>query len=117
MAITISIDNDRVATGTQSLIEDESSGVQTPSTTDTGNEINVTLNLGLLGGFVQPFNDYLNGLSLSAAQKQFAADHDGASSSSTFVQVTASNNETITNLIFSDSTGNALDGDQVAGMT
>ena len=115
MAITITIDNDPTISGPQTLIEDESSGTQTPSTTDSGNDIDVTLSAGLLGGFATAFNNYLNGLGLSTAQKSFAATNDGASSSSSFVTVTTSAGETISNLMFSDSSGAALDGDVVAG--
>ncbi|HEU4695863.1 MAG TPA: DUF5801 repeats-in-toxin domain-containing protein [Sphingomicrobium sp.] len=116
MAITITIDNDPTISGPQTLIEDESSGTQTPSTTDSGNDIDVTLSAGLLGGFATAFNNYLNGLGLSTAQKSFAATNDGASSSSSFVTVTTSAGETISNLMFSESSGAALDGDVVAGM-
>src|SRR4051812_23310166 len=100
MAITITIDNDRIAAGTQNLIEDESLGVQTPAGTttppsaDTGNEIDVTLSNpvgGSLGGFVTAFNSFLNnsgagaintlfGRTLADAQRVFAAANDGASS-------------------------------------
>jgi hypothetical protein len=118
MSITISIDNDRsvAATGIQSLIEDETLGVQTPGTADTGNELDVTLSAGVLGGFLTAFNTYLNGLSLSTAQKEFARDHDGASSASDLVLVTTTAGEIVSDLFFSDAAGNALDGDAVAGM-
>ena len=120
MSISITIDNDRITAGIQSLIEDETAGVQTPATVaDTGNEIDVTLSNpvgGNLGGFQAAFNTYLNGLVLSDAQKLFAAANDGASSSADFVKVTASNGETVSDLFFSDSAGAALDGDAVAGM-
>jgi hypothetical protein len=130
MSISITIDNDRVAAGIQNLIEDESSGVQTPVTTDTGNEIDVTLTNpvgGSLGGFVTSFNNFLNNSganaintlfsrTLSDAQRVFAAANDGASSSADFVKVTASNGETVSDLFFSDSNGAALDGDAATGV-
>src|SRR3982750_1598580 len=103
MAISITIDNDRITAGIQSLLDDESAGVQvTGTTTDDGNELDVTLTAGALGGFLTPFNTYLNGLGLSTPQKEFARDHDGASSSSTLVQVSVTNGETVSDLFFSD---------------
>jgi hypothetical protein len=114
MAITITIDNDRTTTGIQALIADETAGVQpTDPPTDDGNEINVTLAAGFLGGFQPAFNNLLNALPLSTTQKEFARDHDGASSSSEFVKVTVSANETINDLFFSDPTGQPLNGDRV----
>jgi hypothetical protein len=95
MSIIISIDNDSATSGIQPLIEDESPGVQTPLTADTGNDIAVTLTNpvgGALGGFVTAFNTaldgtLLDGFVLTDAQKVFAATNDGASSSSSFVTV------------------------------
>ena len=122
MAITITVDNDRSAgaTGIQPLIADETTGVQLPSGGgDDGNEVDVTLTAGALGGFATPFNTFLNSapLALTLAQKQYAADHDGASSSSQFVLVTTTAGETISDLFFANSTGGLLAGVQVAGMT
>jgi hypothetical protein len=122
MAITISIDNDRSTTlVSDPLIFDETPGVQTPSTTDDGNEVDITLSGGSVTGFATAFNDFQNGsifgaFTLSAGQKAYAVSVDGASSSSDFVTVTNSNDEVISDLFFSDSSGNALDGDQVIGM-
>jgi hypothetical protein len=121
MAITISIDNDRSTLASDPLIFDETPGVQTPSTADDGNEIDVTLPSGQVSGFATAFNDFQNGsifgaFTLSAAQKAFAEKVDAASSASDFVTVTNSNDEVISDLFFSDAAGNALDGDQVAGM-
>ncbi len=124
MSISISIDNDRLAAGIQSLLDDESAGVQTLISTDDGNEADVTLTNpvgGSLGGFQTAFNAFLNGtmftsFTLSDAQKIFAGTNDGASSSADFVKVTASAGEAVSDLFFSNSAGNALDGDQVAGM-
>ena len=124
MAITISIDNDRLTGGVQKLHHDESDGVQTPATTDDGDELDILLSAlvgGNLSGFLGSFNTFLNGtllngFVLSDLQKQFAANKNGASSSSDFVNVTTSAGETISDLFFSDSTGGALAGDQVAGM-
>ena len=122
MAITISIDNDRlVAANDQPLIGDESPSVQTPSSTDPGNEVDVTLSGGVMAGLQTPFNNFLNagtifgfaGLALTNAQKTFAATNDGASSSADFVKVTTTAGEIISDLKFSDSSGAALDGDQV----
>src|SRR4051794_26406234 len=109
MSINISIDNDRGTVAIDTLVEDESLGVQTPATTDTGNEIDVTLTnpiSGMLGGFQTAFNTFLNGtifgsFALSDAQKVFASTNDGASSSSSFVQVTTTASETINDLFFS----------------
>lgn len=122
MSITISIDNDRSTTlVSDPLILDESAGVQTPVSTDEGNDVDISLPGGLISGFETAFNDFLNGsifgyYTLSGAQKNYAATVDGASSASDFVQVTASAGEEISDLFFSDGSGNALDGDQVAGM-
>src|SRR4051812_1935836 len=104
MSISITVDNDRNAANIQNLIEDESLGTQTPlgtatpASADTGNEIDVTLSNpvgGTLGGFLTPFNNFLNnagnllsttfGLTLNDAQRVFAAAEDGASSSADFV--------------------------------
>ena len=41
MAITITIDNDLGTAGIQTLVEDEGASVQTPGTTDTGNDSNL----------------------------------------------------------------------------
>jgi hypothetical protein len=141
MAITITIDNDSVTSGIQPLVNDQSSGTQTPGSPDTGNDSNVDItdatvasgatpdsNLfdGTLSGanYSAAFLSFLNGASifgsaglrLNDTQKAFAANVDGAVSSSSFVTVTASAGETISNLLFSDSSGNALAGQQVAGM-
>ena len=121
MAITMSVDNNRTLAGIQPLLADESAGVQTPATTDDGNEINVLLSApvaGTLSGFASAFNTFLNSasLGLTDAQKVFASDHDGASSASNFVLVTTSGGETISNLFFADSSGGALVGQQVVGM-
>ena len=83
MAITITIDNDRLTGGIQPLLADETAGVQpTDTPTDDGNEIDITLVGGVLGGFQPAFNNFLNALPLTSAQKNFARDHDGASSAS-----------------------------------
>jgi hypothetical protein len=124
MSIIISIDNDSATSGIQPLIEDESPGVQTPLTADTGNDIAVTLTNpvgGALGGFVTAFNTaldgtLLDGFVLTDAQKVFAATNDGASSSTSFITVTTTAGETVSDLFFSDSSGNPLSGAQVAGM-
>ena len=121
MAISITVDNNRTTIPPNPpfdpLLLDETAGVQTPLTTDDGNELDVTLTAGLLGGFTTAFNDFLNGLGLTTAQKEYARDHDGASSTSTFVLVTTSAGETIDDLFFANSTGGALAGVQVVGMT
>jgi hypothetical protein len=136
MSISITIDNDRTSdNGVQDLIEDESLGTQTPlgtatpASTDTGNEIDVTLSNpvgGTLGGFLPTFNDFLNNVgnifsntfqrSLADAQRVFAAANDGASSAADFVKVTVTNGETISDLFFSDSAGAALNGDAATGV-
>lgn len=122
MAITITVDNDRTTTPPYDpLLLDETAGVQTPATTDDGNEINVTLTAevgGSLGGFQTAFNTFLNSaaLGLTDAQKIYARDHDGASSASNFVLVTTSAGETINDLFFANASGGALAGVLVAGM-
>jgi hypothetical protein len=121
MAITISIDNDRSTLASNPLILDETPGVQTPSTTDDGNEVDITLPGGMVSGFATAFNDFQNSsifgaYTLTADQKAYAETVDGASSASDFVTVTNSNGEAISDLFFSDGSGNALDGDQVIGM-
>jgi hypothetical protein len=125
MAITITVDNDRTTTPPNPpfdpLLLDETAGQQTPITTDDGNEIDITLTAevgGSLGGFATAFNTFLNSaaLGLTDAQKIYARDHDGASSTSTFVLVTTSAGETIDDLFFADSTGGVLAGVQVVGM-
>ena len=69
---TFSIDNDRVAIGIQDVTYDQSAGVQTtPATlpsTDTGNEVDVTLSAGALDGLDADFETFLAGLTLSTAQ-------------------------------------------------
>jgi len=139
MAITITIDNDTTTTGTlEDLILDESGGLQTSGTTDKGNDSNLDItdatvgnpdsNLfdGTLSGasFSSTFLSFLNAatifgfanLRLSDLQKAYAAGVEGAVSSSDFVKVTVTNNETVSDLFFSDSSGADLNGDQVVGM-
>jgi hypothetical protein len=102
---TFSIDNDRVTSGVQNVAYDQSGGVQTLATADTGNEIDVTLLAGELDGLDSGFETFLIGLGLSAAQKNYAVLTDAASSSSTFIQVTADPGETLNDLKFlADST-------------
>lgn len=107
---TFSIDNDRIALGDQDLTYDQSGGVQTLGTTDTGNEIDVTLLAGELDGLDTAFETFLAGLGLSAAQKNFAVLTDAASSSSTFIQVTADPGETLNDLKFLADSTTALTG-------
>ena len=142
MAITIVIDNDTTTTNTlEDLILDESGGLQTSGTTDKGNDSNLDItdativvgntpdsNLydGTLSGasFSTSFLNFLNaatifgftGLKLSDVQKAYAAGVEGAVSSGDFVKVTVTNNETVSDLFFSDSNGADLNGDPVAGM-
>ena len=121
MAITITVDNDRTTMPFDPLLLDETAGVQTPVSTDDGNEINVTLTAevgGLLGGFPTAFNTFLNGtsLGLTDAQKIYARDHDGALSASNFVLVTTTAGETINDLFFANASGGTLVGVQVVGM-
>src|SRR5262245_6977193 len=95
---TFSIDNNRSAIGIQDVTYDQSAGVQTTATTDTGNEVDVTLTGGALDGLDAGFESFLASLTLSTAQKDFAANTDAASSSSTFIQVTADSGETLNDL-------------------
>jgi hypothetical protein len=138
MAITIKIDNDQTTVAVDNLALDESSGLQTPGTTDTGNDSNLDItdattgnpdsNLfdGTLSGasYSASFLSFMNaatifgsaGLRLSDVQKAYAAGVEGAVSATDFVKVTATNGETVSDLFFSDSAGAALNGDQVLGM-
>lgn len=127
MAITISIDNNRSTAALDDLTHDENSGVQTQATTDTGDEVDVTLSApvdGTIAGLTTVMNGVLNAATifgfasfeLSDAQKAYLAAVDGASSSLDFVKVTVTEGETIDDLFFSDADGNDLDGDLVVGM-
>ena len=117
MPITISFDNNPDVDGIQKLLEDESKDPQvTGTTTDDGNEVDVTLTSGDLAGFGTAFDTLLDTLNVGATREQYAADHDGASSVSTFVSV-STDGETVDNLFFSDGSGAALDGDEVVGVT
>ena len=58
------------------LVNDQSSGVQTPT---DGNDIDVTLSSNELDGLDGDFESFLAGLGLSAAQKAFAVDADAVS--------------------------------------
>ena len=142
MAITITIDNDTSTTNTlEDLILDESGGLQTSGTTDKGNDSNLDItdatvavgntpdsNLfdGTLSGagFSASFLSFLNAstiftysaFQLTDAQLAYAAGVEGAVSATDFVKVTVTNNETVSDLFFSDSSGAALNGDQVVGM-
>ena len=101
---TFSIDNDRVLAGIQDVTYDQSAGVQTPVTPpsldDDGNEVDVTLvgDPGELDGLDAGFEAFLADLSLTDAQKAFAVLTDAASSSATFIQVTADSGETLNDL-------------------
>ncbi|MCH8616323.1 DUF5801 domain-containing protein [Sphingomonas sp. SM33] len=107
MAIVFSIDNDRVAAGTQNLTTDQTAGTQTPP---DGNDVNITLSaasnidgFGATANSVDAgFETYLAGLGLSPTQKAFAVNVDGAQSSNTFIQATANGGETFTDLRFID---------------
>jgi hypothetical protein len=117
MPISITFDNDSNVNGIQQLVEDESPGVQTGAGgSDDGNEVDVTLTAGDLAGFGTAFDTLLDTLNVGATREEYARDHDGASSSSTFVSV-STDGETVDNLFFSDADGNALDGDEVVGVT
>jgi hypothetical protein len=107
---TFSIDNDRVAPDIQDVTYDQSAGVQTPVTTDTGNEVDVTLSNGELDGLDSGFETFLAGLGLSDDQKSFAVLTDAASSSSTFIQVTADSGETLNDLKLLADSSTALTG-------
>lgn len=90
-----SIDNDRVTSGIQDLACDQTDAVQVPP---DGNEVNVTLALGELDGLDGGFESYLSGLVLTTAQKDYAAANDAASSSNTFITVSAESGETLNDL-------------------
>jgi hypothetical protein len=107
---TFSIDNDRGTDGIQDVTYDQSAGVQTPVTTDTGNEVDVTLSAGALDGLDSGFETFLAGLPLTDDQKAFAVLTDAASSSSTFIQVTADSGETLNDLKLLADSSTALTG-------
>jgi hypothetical protein len=124
MAVNITFDNDRTAAGIQNLTLDENAGVQTPSTTDDGNDIDALLSSGNISGFTTVMNGLLNGASifgsssfaLTPAQEAYLAGVDGASSSLDFVKVDVTEGEVIDDLFFSDANGQPLNGDLVVGM-
>lgn len=95
---TFSIDNDRTTLGVQDLAYDQSSGVQTQLTTDTGDEAAIALVAGELDAGNAGVNAFLAGLSLSTAQKDFAVLSAVASSESDFILVTADAGETLNDL-------------------
>lgn len=102
MSVTININGD--------LILDQTAGLQ-----DDDVEVGVTG--GTLDGSLDgDFLAYLNTLTLTDAQKAFAANVEGASDPD-LVTITATANETIGKLFFSDAAGNDFDGDQVPGLT
>jgi hypothetical protein len=108
---TFLIDNDPVTGGIQDVTYDQSAGVQTPNTTDTGNEVDVTLSVSnQLDGLDTGFETFLTGLSLTDEQKDFAVLTDAASSSSTFIQVTADSGETLNDLKLLADSSTALTG-------
>jgi hypothetical protein len=107
---TFSIDNDRVTSGIQDVTYDQSAGVQTLGTTDKGNEVNVTSSAGQLDGLDSGFETFLAGLNLSSAQKDFAVLTDAASSSPTFIKVTADSGETLNDLKLLADSSTALTG-------
>ena len=92
---TFSIDNDRLTAGIQDLTYDQTSGVQSPP---DGDETNVTLTAGEIDGLDAGFETFLAGLGLSTDQKNFAVNTDAASSSNTFIRVTADSGETLNDL-------------------
>ena len=88
---------------------------QSPGSQDS--DVEVTNGVGGLGGALDSdFLAFLNGLSLTAAQKNFAAFVEGASEPD-LVSVSATAGETIKSLFFSDAAGNDLNGDLVVGVT
>src|SRR4029078_3182796 len=96
----------------------------TDATIVVGNTPDSNLYDGTLSGasFSTSFLNFLNaatifgftGLKLSDVQKAYAAGVEGAVSSGDFVKVTVTNNETVSDLFFSDSNGADLNGDPVA---
>lgn len=85
------------------LLLDQTSGLQ-------ANDVDVLWDGTNLSGLDSDFMAFINGLGLSDAQEEFAADVDGASRSD-FVSVTADAGEIIGKLFFSDASGNDFDGD------
>jgi hypothetical protein len=109
---TFSIDNDRATLVIDDVTYDQSAGVQTlVPNTDDGNEVDVTSSAaGQLDGLDSGFETFLAGLNLSSAQKDFAVLTDAASSSSTFIQVTADSGETLNDLKLLADSSTALTG-------
>jgi len=115
---SFSIDNDRVAPNIQDVHYDQSAGVQTQLTPDTGDEIDIALDgSNLLDGEAAGFKTFLAGLSptLSTAQKTFAVGSNAASSSSSFIQVTADPGETLNDLKLQADPSVALNIQTLAG--
>ena len=112
MAITFSIDNDRTTVAIDDVTYDQSAGVQTLITADTGNEVDVTLsgNPSQLDGLDSGFETFLANLNLTSAQKDFAVLTDAAKSSSTFIKVTADSGEKLNDLKFLANSSTALTG-------
>jgi hypothetical protein len=104
---TFSIDNDRVAANTQDVAYDQTAGAQTQATTDKGDEVNVILTSGELDGLDAGFETFLTSLALSTA-KDFAVLADAASSSNTFITVTADPGETLNGLALQADSNTAL---------
>ncbi|MBV1692410.1 hypothetical protein KRR38_33430 [Novosphingobium sp. G106] len=126
MAISITVDNDRNLLGTQQLDLDESASLQTTAdangtaTGDKDDDVLATYNstsnvfASGAGGLDVAFVNYISGLfpdldpagqpALDAVRDTalgFVANVGGASSSTSFIQVTATAGETISNLFFS----------------
>jgi hypothetical protein len=91
------------------LTLDQTAGLQ-------ADDVDVTDVGGVLAGLDADFLTFLNGLSLTTAQKDFAALVDGASEPD-LVSVVATAGETIKSVFFSDAQGNDFHGTLVAGVT
>jgi hypothetical protein len=124
MAITISVDNDRTLTGIQQLSLDQTAGLQTtvdangaPNDPDDDsaasyfNGVDTTTNSFTSAALDATFLTFINNLFTTDAAEDtalgFAANVGVAASSSTFVQVTASAGETVSNLFFSLPSGSS----------
>jgi hypothetical protein len=104
-----------ISTGTVTHVLDQSLGLQTLNTADTGDDVALSTDLHQLP---DPFENFLEAIpGLSTDQLNFAANvgaaQETANANTFFVNVTAGSGETINDLFFSQANGQLFDG-QVA---
>lgn len=95
------------------LTLDQTAGVQTTLTTDTGNDMDPGIVLdgsNNLDGLDSDFETFLTGLGLSQPQKDFAVLTDSAGSEANFIQVTPEGGESINDLKFVADSSTAVSG-------